>query len=99
MSNITKEATAAPPAAARLFRRIANAIGAWQENASDRVHAGGDYRARAMSWTVTRGTGQFGFGTRTYRDPRMDNLVAHGRAPRADIQITRLDAITVGEGE
>jgi hypothetical protein len=92
------EVTAAPPAGARLFRRIANAIGAWQENVSDRAHADGDYCAQAMGWTVTRDTGPFGFGARTYRDPRMDSLAARGKAPPDGVQLTHLGTVTVRGG-
>jgi hypothetical protein len=98
MSRTSAEATAAPPVGAHLFCRIANTIAAWQENVSDRAHAAGDYRAETMRWTVTRGTGRFGFGTRTYRDPRMDSLAARGKAPRNGIQIARPAAITVRGG-
>jgi hypothetical protein len=98
MSTTIAEATSAPPAGARLFRRIANAIGAWQENVSDRTHADDDYRAQAMGWTVTRSTGRFGFGARTYRDPRMGCLAARGKASRDGVQITHPGTVTVREG-
>jgi hypothetical protein len=55
-------------------RRIVGWIGAWQQAISDRVHADDDAFARAQGWTVTASTGRFGFGTRTYRDPRFDRL-------------------------
>jgi hypothetical protein len=95
MSSTSPEATAAPPVGARLFRRIVNAIGAWQETVSDRVHAEEeDFCTQVMGWTATRGTGWFGFGTRTYRDPRMDSLAAHGKAPCNGVQITHPATIT-----
>jgi hypothetical protein len=43
-----------------------------QGDLSDRVHAAADERARRYGWEVTRSTGRFGFGARTYRDPRFD---------------------------
>lgn len=41
-----------------------------QGDLSDRVHAAADERARRYGWEVTWSTGRFGFGARTYRDPR-----------------------------
>ena len=32
----------------------------------------------AQGWTVTASTGRFGFGARTYRDPRFDSLRRQG---------------------
>jgi hypothetical protein len=96
MSSTSPEATAAQPPAAHPFRRIVNAIGAWRETISDRVHAEEEgFCAQVMGWIVTRGTGRFGFGTRTYRDLRMDSLAAHGKAPRNGVQITHPATITV----
>ena len=43
-----------------------------QGDLSNRVHAATDERARRYGWEVTRSTGRFGFGARTYRDPRFD---------------------------
>src|SRR5262249_46911614 len=40
-----------------------------QRGLSTRVHATGDERARRRGWEVMEGTGRFGFGARTYRDP------------------------------
>ncbi|MGN6174690.1 MAG: hypothetical protein ACTHPS_17355 [Streptosporangiaceae bacterium] len=37
---------------------------------SDRVFAGGDAFARENGWEITKTTGRFGFGARSYRDPR-----------------------------
>jgi hypothetical protein len=43
-----------------------------QQRLSDRAHVGGDAFASQAGWTITRTTGQFGFGARVYRDPRFD---------------------------
>jgi hypothetical protein len=48
-------------------------VGARQRELSDRVHAAGDAAAGQHGWTVTAATGQFGFGARSYRDPRFDD--------------------------
>jgi len=37
------------------------------------MHAAGDERARRHGWEVIESTGRFGFGARTYRDPRFDD--------------------------
>jgi hypothetical protein len=37
---------------------------------SDRVFAGGDVFALRNGWEITKTTGRFGFGARSYRDPR-----------------------------
>ena len=37
---------------------------------SDRVFAGSDAFARENGWEITKTTGWFGFGARSYRDPR-----------------------------
>ena len=52
--------------------RLSRWVGRCQHNLSDRVHTAADERARRYGWQVTEGTGRFGFGTRTYRDPRFD---------------------------
>jgi hypothetical protein len=48
-------------------------VGARQRELSDRVHAAGDAAAGQHGWTVTAATGRFGFGARSYRDPRFDD--------------------------
>jgi hypothetical protein len=60
-------------------------ISAWvrrrQGDLSNRVHAAADERARCNGWEVTRSTGRFGFGARTYRHPRFDGRsrqLSHG---------------------
>ncbi len=52
--------------------RLSAWIGGRQRDLSDRVHAGGDQRARRQGWGITTSTGRFGFGARSYRDPRFD---------------------------
>jgi hypothetical protein len=54
-----------------------------QGDLSDRVHAAADERARHYGWEVTGSTGRFGFGARTYQDPRFDGRsrqLSHGAA-------------------
>jgi hypothetical protein len=54
-----------------------------QGELSDQVHAAADERARRYGWEVTGSTGRFGFGARTYRDPRFDGRhrqLSHGAA-------------------
>jgi hypothetical protein len=52
-------------------------VSAWicrhQRELSIQVHAAGDKRARAYGWEITESTGRFGFGARSYRDPRFDD--------------------------
>lgn len=48
-------------------------IGRRQRELSDRVHAPGDECARQHGWQVSKSTGRFGFGSRSYRDPRFDD--------------------------
>jgi hypothetical protein len=53
---------------ARLSARVRD----WQRDLSNLVHAPGDERAQRQGWEVIESTERFGFGTRTYRDPRFD---------------------------
>lgn len=53
-------------------RRVADWISAQRRAISDHAHTSGDAYAGAQGWTVTASTGRFGFGARTYRDPRFD---------------------------
>jgi hypothetical protein len=48
-------------------------IGRRQRELSNRVHAAGDEGARQHGWEITKSTGRFGFGARSYRDPRFDD--------------------------
>jgi hypothetical protein len=48
-------------------------IGRRQREVSNQIHAAGDATATQHGWTVTATTGRFGFGARSYRDPRFDN--------------------------
>ena len=47
--------------------------GQCQRELSDRVHAPGDECARQLGWQVSKSSGRFGFGSRSYRDPRFDD--------------------------
>jgi hypothetical protein len=58
---------------AGILARMPAWIGRRQRELSDRVHAAGDECARLHGWEVTKSTGRFGFGARTYRDPRFDD--------------------------
>ena len=49
---------------------LAGRLGAALRRLSDRAHAGGDDRARAMGWAVTPVPGPLGLNGRAYRDPR-----------------------------
>jgi hypothetical protein len=55
---------------AGILARMPAWIGRRQSELSDRVHAAGDECARQHGWQVTKSTGRFGFGMRSYRDPR-----------------------------
>ena len=52
------------------FGALSAAIGRGQTVLSDRVHAEGDIQAACQGWEITACTGRFGFGTRSYHDPR-----------------------------
>ena len=52
---------------------ISTWIGRHQRELSDRVHAAGDGRARQHGLEITTSTGRYGFGTRSYRDPRFED--------------------------
>ena len=58
---------------AGIAARISGWVGRRQQELSNRVHAAGDTAARQHGWTVTATTGRFGFGARSYRDPRFDD--------------------------
>ncbi len=51
---------------------ISGWVGLRQQKLSDWVHAAGDATARQHGWTVTATAGWFGFGARSYWDPRFD---------------------------
>ncbi len=53
--------------------RMSAWIGRRQRELSDRIYAVGDEHARQHGWHVTKSTGRFGFGARSYRDPRFDD--------------------------
>jgi len=52
-----------------------------QRQLSDRLFAKGDAFARERGWEITKSTGRFGFGSRTYRDPRsgQDDAAGQGK--------------------
>jgi hypothetical protein len=52
--------------------RMSAWIGRRQRELSDQVYAADDEYARQQGWEVTKSTGRFGLGTRSYRDPRFD---------------------------
>jgi hypothetical protein len=58
----------------RHLSRLLSRLAAWAarplERLSDRIHAGGEAIAREHGWEITRDTGRFGLGVRTYHDPR-----------------------------
>jgi hypothetical protein len=64
--------------AGSVLRRLAGWIARLQRQLSGRVFAGGDALAREHGWEITKTTGRFGFGARSYRDPRFGQ-----RAPAA----------------
>jgi hypothetical protein len=74
------EAIPTPQAGPGFLLRICGLIGRWQQEVSDSIHAPGEKYAAEAGWAVTRSTGRFGFGARTYRDPRFDQLAAGRRA-------------------
>jgi hypothetical protein len=53
---------------------------------SDRIFADGDAFARDNGWQITKTTGRFGFGVRSYRDPRFGPRTA---AARQRLEYTR----------
>ena len=57
-------------------RGLAAAITDAAGRLSNRIHAAGDARARAMGWEITRTPGRAGLEGRTYRDPRFDTRTA-----------------------
>jgi hypothetical protein len=56
-----------------VLTRIPAWIGRRQREMSNRVHAAGDEYARQHGWEITKSTGQFGLGARSYRDPRFND--------------------------
>ena len=58
---------------AGLLTRLALWVRGRQRELSTRVHAAGDERARQYGWEVVESTGRFGFGARTYRNPRFED--------------------------
>jgi hypothetical protein len=71
--------TATPRHAGNARRRLEGWIAQLQRQLSGRLFAGGDAFAREHRWEITKTTGRFGFGARTYRDPRFSQRVATAR--------------------
>jgi hypothetical protein len=59
-------------------RRLFGWVARFQQRLSDCVFAG-DAFARERGWEITKTTGRFGFGARTYRDPRFGQRAAAAR--------------------
>ena len=70
---------------AGIAARSSGWVGLRQQELSNRVHAAGDAAARQHGWTVTATTGWFGFGARSYRDPRFNDR-------RQQLALSRQDA-------
>ncbi len=95
--------TAPPRHAGGVPRRLARWITRLQQQLSARFFADADASAREHGWEITKTTGQFGFGARTYRDPRFGQRPAApdsglspspGRAepqPQPGSDVVRLD--------
>lgn len=60
-------------------RRLFGWVARFQQQLSNRVFADGDAFARERGWEITKTTGRFGFGARTYRDPRFGQRAAAAR--------------------
>jgi hypothetical protein len=72
----------------RHLSRLLSHLAAWTarplERLSDRIHAGGEAIARENGWEITRATGRFGLGARTYHDPRFSQRApANGHSGQA----------------
>src|SRR6516165_473582 len=70
-----------PQTAARRRLSVLTRIPTWVvrrlSEMSDRIYAAGDEYARHHGWEVTKSTGRFGFGARSYRDPRFGDQRWH----------------------
>jgi hypothetical protein len=65
--------------AGRVLRHLAGQVARLQRQLSDRVFTDGDAFAREHGWEITKTTGRFGFGARSYRDPRFGQRAAAAR--------------------
>jgi hypothetical protein len=88
--HLTTETTARRRAG--ILTRIPTWIGRRQREMSDRVHAAGDECARQHGWEVTKTTGRFGCGARSYRDPRFGDQ-------RWQLGSQRINGPTIGWAE
>jgi hypothetical protein len=76
---MTQTATRRPADGAS--RRLAGWIARFQRQLCDRLFAGEDAFAREHGWEITQTTGRFGFGARSYRDPRFGARAAARQGP------------------
>jgi hypothetical protein len=88
--HLTTETTARRRAG--ILARMPAWIRRHQRELSNQVHAARDERARQHGWQVTKSTGRFGFGTRSYRDPRFDD-----RRLQHSAETARVDCGACGE--
>jgi hypothetical protein len=74
VTSAEEQATWSAESDARRTSRLLSRLTAWTakplERLSDRIHSGGEAIARRNGWEITRATGRFGLGIRTYHDPR-----------------------------
>ncbi len=61
------------PGRAGIPARMSAWVGRRQRELSNWVHEAGDEHARQYGWEVAKSTRRFGFGARSYRDPRFDD--------------------------
>ena len=61
------------PGRAGIPARVSAWVGRRQRELSNWVHEAGDEHARQYGWEVAKSTRRFGFGARSYRDPRFDD--------------------------
>jgi hypothetical protein len=60
-------------------RRLARWIARLQQQLSDSGFTDGDAFASEHGWQITKTTARFGFGARSYRDPRFGQRAAAAR--------------------
>jgi hypothetical protein len=62
-----------------VHRHLARRKTRFRQRMSERLFAGGDALVREHGWEVRETTGRFGYGARTYRDPRFSRRMAAAR--------------------